>query len=254
MKIPTSVITTSLLLVATGAIFVAGPASAAEAVVVDADGSVTSVTLESSGTYIITVSGTYQYALGGVSPADADFSFGPDGDCIDRPNNVLDLLVNGDSPWDAPCDRTGHTYSTTYDCAAAPCMLHFKIHDDNYGDNSGTLAVFIAGEEPNAYNVGAPAQFSPEIDPTPVSTPGVPSICTPNNLLCVGPVVPVDLATIPGISSTPITPASGVSVSSTDPIDSTIEPTWGTTGPHEVLGPPVPVTLCARALAPCRVA
>lgn len=116
-------------------------------VTVPSDGTVVTVDLDAAGTYAIVASGTYQYALGGVSPADADHSFGPDGLCYDRPGNVLDLLVDGQSPWRTPCNAA-HAYPVTYSCLVAPCAVRFQIHDDHYPDNSGSLRVSIVQATP----------------------------------------------------------------------------------------------------------
>lgn len=114
---------------------------------VPSDGSTVTATLP-PGVYLLTSSGTYSYAYGpqcvNACYADADYSWNPlpEGPCYDWPGDLHDLLVGGVSPWTQPCDPNDHTHAVPWACPAG-CTLSFRIHDDEYGDNSGHLTVTI---------------------------------------------------------------------------------------------------------------
>lgn len=94
------------------------------------------------GSYNVEATGTYKFGAGADQVADADFSYEEGSYCWDRAGQVLDLLVDERSPWTGYCfDRP--PFQTTYTCGATACQLKFRIHDTNYGDNSGALQVNI---------------------------------------------------------------------------------------------------------------
>lgn len=114
---------------------------------VPSDGTTIVATLTFGASYQVEASGTYQFALGQGSGffADAAFSWGEKGDCHPSDQTMRALVVNGLYPWTGqPCDATTHTYRFTFSCTVSPnCDVTFRIMDDVYGDNSGSLGVKI---------------------------------------------------------------------------------------------------------------
>lgn len=103
---------------------------------------------------------------------------------------------------------------------------------------------------PNGFSAGVPATSSPDVPARDVGTPPVDRVCAPNGVVCVGPVAPVPVGTVPGVGPILIVPASNVAVAVEEiGVD---EPGVETTsvGPVQVTPDPVPVTVCDT---PCPV-
>lgn len=153
----TTFVAIALMIPLVAAVF--GPATqlaeASTSLTVYSNGAPTTTTV-AGGTYTITATGTYAYALGVGNYADANEHWhgeavpGHDTTCDDKPGDTHDLLINGVSLWGASCDSATHTYQTAYACSFSSCNLEFVIYDDYYNDNSGTLSVTIAASGPCA--------------------------------------------------------------------------------------------------------
>ena len=116
--------------------------------------------LEDGKNYLLVAKGTYRFAnWGDAGIADAKFSLRPPGqwysyhseplntwvDGADLPNphtNYLQIWING-SPvdWEGDLDLVDHRY--TLEVVGGDSELNFKIMDDYYGDNSGSIWVTI---------------------------------------------------------------------------------------------------------------
>jgi hypothetical protein len=125
---------------------------------ISSDGSAVTTPL-SCGTSTLTAKGTYSYAFDSRF-ADAAYSYNdPDAGCVNKPGNLHDLtLDNGQSPWHdaakvgevaftnptAACQPSTHTYAVTATCDGM-CDLRWRVDDDAYGDNSGSLELDVDG-------------------------------------------------------------------------------------------------------------
>jgi hypothetical protein len=103
--------------------------------------------------------------------------------------------------------------------------------------------------EAREFSAGTPAVSSPSVSDQDVYTPAVGYTCAPGGIVCVGPIAPMFVAHVEGVPSLVLVPASGVAVAYQYPVVTT--PTLQSTsvGPVVVLGPPVPVVLCASTCA-----
>jgi hypothetical protein len=130
-----------------------------DTVIVPSDGTtVNSIALESGKSYLLEASGTYTYwpaQLLDAGIADAKFSLRPQGSYNpgpgpqwisgdDLPGSVqyyLQVWVNGSPPYWQGDFNEDHIYSI--EIIGTGTELSFKIIDDHYGDNSGSLTVDI---------------------------------------------------------------------------------------------------------------
>lgn len=190
MRVPTLLLLA--LVLAPAALPPAGAGPADVAVTVPSDGSTVSVNVP-PGTYTIAASGTYAYSTDPFV-ADAAYSFQGSSTCYDWPGNNHDLLVNGVSPWAAPCNTATHTYTTTFPCTLLSCTIEFRILDDDYVDNSGSLAVTVTSVGPALpdaclqYNPAALTNVCLEWGTTTTSVPVVGVGTDPMRVCIVGPV------------------------------------------------------------------
>ena len=107
------------------------------------------------------------------------------------------------------------------------------------------LSAGYALSESRSFGASVPALGVPYVPPTPVGTPGLPQVCTPANIVCVGPVAPITVLTTPPVGPIPLTEETGASVSFEDPVITPPGVGSETIGPIIVSGDPVPVVLCA---------
>jgi len=130
-----------------------------DTITVPSNGSVvnSSVILENGKQYLLKASGTYEYwpaQLPSAGIADAKYSLRPEGSFNPGPGpqwingddlpspwtNYLEVLVNN-APLAWGIYNSSHVYSVNY--TGTGNTINFKILDDYYGDNSGSLTVQI---------------------------------------------------------------------------------------------------------------
>jgi len=130
-----------------------------DTITVPSDGNVvnSSVILENGEQYLLEASGTYEYwpdQLPDAGIADAKYSLRPEGsfnpgpgpqwisgDALPSPwTNYLEVLVN-DVPMAWGIYSSSHIYSINY--TGIGSIINFKILDDHYSDNSGSITVKI---------------------------------------------------------------------------------------------------------------
>jgi len=131
-----------------------------DTIIILSDGSVvnSNITLEDGSQYLLEASGTYFYwpscSVGGGCIADAKYSLRPEGSFNPGPGpkwisgddlpspwtNYLEVLVN-DTPVAWGIYNSSHIYSINY--TGIGSTISFKILDDYYSDNSGSITVKI---------------------------------------------------------------------------------------------------------------
>lgn len=138
LALSTLLLTTSFALVATTPLAAASPWWEGD---VPGTGEIVAVALDRDA-HLLEVTGTYAYGQASDQLANAKFVVG--GGICSNPHvdPLLELLVNGQSPWQDEC-RSNNTYTTIIVCPTVRCDVTLQIDDVDYRDNSGALHVTI---------------------------------------------------------------------------------------------------------------
>lgn len=113
---------------------------------------------------------------------------------------------------------------------AGTCRTSYQDHSATCRSLTDTIGVFTVG--------------TPSTSEVPISTPDRDKVCSPSEIVCIGPVESIYVATIPSQPGMGILNPTGVVV--THEGSGVADPTLHYTqvGPIIVTGPPVPITVC----------